>query len=142
MGFVAAHGKRDASSRQLIDSALVSIRKQAVERGAVDKYNAAVDAANDGNYELAIATLEPLIQTTNQPRLQRAAKELLGQITAAQNRQEVADLMNEAFDLAKEGKVEEAIAILERILAAGPEADTERDVRQILDSLRAVSNGG
>ena len=131
-----AEGARDRGTRSQAQGQLLALGEAEVAEEEIEAYNQAVAAANRGDLEQASAGLQALIRTAGQEELRDAAASLLADVQALQHGNRLVRRFNRAIDKARNGELDEAIALLESILDERPDDELALETRRMLDELR------
>lgn len=128
----------DPELRRAVEEQLAELTAAATGQDEAARYNRAVAAAQGGNTEEAIAELEGLVETATVTGVRSAAELSLAEIRRVQAQRALVDRFNEAVTLAQSGQVEPAIAVVEEVLAAGPEPRLREAAERALAELRSL----
>jgi tetratricopeptide (TPR) repeat protein len=126
---------QDPEVRQLVLHQLGSVVAAGAAREEVELYNRAIDLANRGERAAAVALLEQLIRIASQADLRADAESILESLRRGEKHNDLAGRLNEAVALANEGRVEQAIAILQEIVAAEPGPPLDVRAKELLEAL-------
>jgi len=102
----------------------------------IELYNHAMATINAGEYEEALAILEPLVPRIEDPALRAEGERHVEELREVTHHNRLVGRLNRAVKLANSGDVEGAARLLERILADEPGDDLRQKVETILSSLR------
>jgi tetratricopeptide (TPR) repeat protein len=104
---------------------------EASYRGRINTYNEAVRQANAGNLDAALATLNGLLPTIEDRSLKASTEKLRQRLLAQQARHRQIEQYDQAARLVRSSKYDEAIAVLQKLLASHP-GDSVREVAEKL----------
>ena len=104
-----------AIRRQLLAQA-TTIGATAIEGEDLERYDAAIDQANEGRFEEAIRQLDELIDSTDQAQLKLVAQAQRDSLVEIRRETENITLYNKAITLANDHKFAEALSALMELL--------------------------
>ena len=104
-------------------------------------YNEAVSASNRGEPDKAVSLLEQVIAQTTDPVFRRKAQADLDLLQESLRHNRAVDRYNHAIKLANQGKLSEAIEILEEVLAEDPGDRLRPEVERTLGDFKETTRG-
>ncbi len=133
----AAERANDPRMKRTLMAQLASIDGTHQSNQAIDRFNQAVDAANEGRTDEAIALLEQVAREASDPELKKAATANIETLRATQLNSRVVAEYNRAVAELKAGNTDRAIEALEAALELGPEPELRDKIRKALDELKS-----
>ena len=127
--------------RQLLAQA-TTLGTQVMEGEDLDFYDAAIDEANQGRFDDAIAMLGELIERTDQEKLRLVAVAQRDAMIEVKRETESISLFNRAISLANDHKFEEALAAIDELLARDIDADLRAEVQKVRREIAKVITPG
>jgi Tfp pilus assembly protein PilF len=125
--------------RQLLAQA-TSLGTRVMEGEDLDFYDAAIDEANEGRIDDAIAMLGELIERTDQEKLKLVAEAQRDALTEIKRETENITLFNQAITLANDHKFEQALAAIDKLLDCNIDPDLRTEARKVRKEIAKATN--